>query len=90
MEFVCRGCEDGVAEELLRQGAHGVRPLAEHSEIARGGLSLRLLLQQVKVAAEHGERRAQVVGNIREGGGQLGISAVQPQTLPAERLKLPG
>lgn len=89
MEFVCRGCEDGVAEELLRQGAHGVRPFPNYGKVARGSLSLRLLLQQVKVAAERGERRAQVVGNIREGGGQLGIPAVRPQTLPAERLKLP-
>ena len=61
MEFVCRGCEDGVAEQLLRQGAHGVRPFPNYGKVARGSLSLRLLLQQVKVAAERGERRAQVV-----------------------------
>ena len=89
MEFVCRGCEDGVAEQLLRQGAHGVRPFPNYGKVACGSLSLRLLLQQVEIAADGSQRRAQVMRDIGDGDRQRVVPGLQPQTLPAERLQLP-
>ena len=89
IQRVRRRGNHGIAKQLLRKAAHGVRALAEDGEIARGVLRLRLTLQQLQIAANRRKRRAQVVGNAGYGVCQLAVSGLQPQALPAKRLKLP-
>lgn len=88
LQRIGRGREGGIAEQLLRQAPHGVRPLPHHSKIALRLLGLRFLLQQIEIAADGGERCAQVVRDVRSGGRQLIAPDLQPQALLTERLRL--
>ena len=77
MQLIRCGGDNGIAEQLLRQAAHGIRSFPDHGKVASGFFRLRLLLQEVKIPADSGQRRAQVVGYIRDGGCQLVISGLQ-------------
>ena len=83
-----RGGDDGIAEQLLRQAVHGAGALANHGEIAPRLVGEELLLQQIQLAADRRQRRAQVVGDVRHRGLQLRIAVLQLQALLSKHLKL--
>ncbi len=78
------GEDDRVAEEFFAKLGHGVGAVGDDGQVALGVGAGIFALEQVEGAANGGERRAQVVGDVGDGGFQLAVAVFVAQALAAQ------
>lgn len=82
------GEDDGVAEEFLGETRHGVGAVFDEGKVARGSGAFLFALEQIEVAVDRRQWRAQIVGNIRHGLLQFAVAVFVAQALAAQFCEL--
>lgn len=82
------GEDDGVAEEFLGETRHGVGAVFDEGKVARGSGAFLFALEQIEVAVDRRQWRAQIVGNIRHGLLQFAVAVFVAQALAAQLCEL--
>ena len=82
------GEDDGIAEEFLGETRHGVGAVFDEGKVARSSSAFFFALEQIEVAVDRRQRRAQIVGNIRHGLLQFAVAVFVAQALAAQFCEL--